>query len=540
MLRNSPHRRRPRASVGRAPWGLAALAAALLGGCAAPGSDVHVAPLLTRTTGSDRIVRTEGLGGMLVWERDLGAEAPHARALRPLYGWRDQERHSELVSERTDFLVPFGYRERAGEDITSILFPLYYWRSGPGSEEGGRREFDLVALPGILWSENERGARKRAWFPFYGDLDKFLTFDNVRFLFFPLYARTERRPTGLEDIGPYAELDPELREEVSVGHNVLWPVFGWSVGGPTQAVRFWPLFGYNVRPGRHQRWFVLWPIGHVHRNRLAHGPEGQELKWMVWPLLGHTRVGTYRSWTTLWPFFGYAYDRESGFWAWDGPWFLVRLQGGGRAPLAEERTRLWPFYSHFKGDGLEAQKYAWPLVHVRKEDVPGFRRASFYALPFWHQWDLERTDTGRREAYRKYWPFYQAHHVGEHSRRAVLALNPFVRLPILEYHYGWLWELWVLEREGDRRTQRSWLGVYQRESDGDERRAAFSGLWARRSFGPEGARTRETSLLFGLLRWRSGPEESDPGILRPAFPGPGWPARWEADRPPARSNAQGE
>ena len=30
-----------------------------------------------------------------------------------------------------------------------------------------------------------------------------------------------------------------------------------------------------------------------------------------------------------------------------------------------------------------------------------------------------------------------------------------------------------------------------------------------------------TSLLFGLLRWRSGPDGF--GFLLPAIPGPGWP-----------------
>jgi hypothetical protein len=38
---------------------------------------------------------------------------------------------------------------------------------------------------------------------------------------------------------------------------------------------------------------------------------------------------------------------------------------------------------------------------------------------------------------------------------------------------------------------------------------------------------REHSLLFGLLRWRVTEAEGF-DMLRPAFPGPGWPAEWGA------------
>ena len=83
-----------------------------------------------------------------------------------------------------------------------------------------------------------------------------------------------------------------------------------------------------------------------------------------------------------------------------------------------------------------------------------------------------------------------------------------------------------MERDGEQRSGRSWLGLYTYESDGDEERHSLTGLWSRRSWGVDESRVRETSLLFGLIRWRSGPGTDDGGLLRPAFPGPGWPAQW--------------
>lgn len=487
----------------------------MLTGCASRNADVHLAPLYTRMAGSDRVVRSEAAGGMAIWERGLYEDNLRSHALRPIYGWRDQRYLGGTEGSRTDWLVPLGYRERDGDHVTSIFFPFYYWRSRPAPEEARRREFDLVALPGILWSRNERGAEKFAWFPFWGDLRQFLTFERVRFWLFPLYARTER-------LG-------------STNHHVLFPIVAWTTGGDRGGTswRFWPLIGHAEREGRYDRWFALWPIFHWHQNRIDRGEERRDHRWMVWPLLGRTRIGSYRSWTTLWPFFGFARDRETGFWAWDGPWPLVRLQGGGRAPLADERTRVWPFFSHFKGDGLETQTYAWPIVHVREETVPGFERASFYVLPFWHAWDLVRTESGQEESHRKLWPLYQSESVGDRGRQALLALNPFVRMPLVEYHYGWLWEVFAREYEGERVRQRAWLGLWRHEAYRDEQRSSVTGLWSRRSYGPPEARVHESSLLFGLVRWRSGPREADPGLLAPAFPGPGWPALW-ADDPLAR------
>jgi hypothetical protein len=64
--------------------------------------------------------------------------------------------------------------------------------------------------------------------------------------------------------------------------------------------------------------------------------------------------------------------------------------------------------------------------------------------------------------------------------------------------------------------------LWRREKDAAEDRRSFSFLWAHRTYSTEKERVRETSLLFGLFRWRSG-DESGFDMLPPAMPGPGWP-----------------
>ena len=69
-------------------------------------------------------------------------------------------------------------------------------------------------------------------------------------------------------------------------------------------------------------------------------------------------------------------------------------------------------------------------------------------------------------------------------------------------------------------------GLYRREKGRGEDRRSIAGLWAKRRYREDGRTVRETSLLFGLLRWRVTSGEGF-DMLPPALPGPGWPEQEE-------------
>ena len=542
---------------------LASLLLVALGtACASLDADVHLAPLYTRLSTADQAVESEALGGFFYerWERsepgdtgtspddlarrldpasgdeanlvlDPPASQLTARALRPLWGWR----RLSADRSRTDFIVPLGYYSKRGDQRYSTLLPLYYWHSAPANwhlqeddpryaELEGQREFDFFGLPGVFWSRNERGAEKLAVFPLYGDLDRFLTYDNVKFALFPLWLKVERDGETLQ--------------------NVLFPLFGFTSSGDRTYWRAWPLVGVKNDPGQFKRWFFLWPIFSRQIERLD-SPESQRIyRWWVWPLFGRTAQGSYRSYSFLWPFFGWAWDPrgaeegETGgaFWALDAPWPVIRLQGGGKSPLAEERLRLWPFTSHFKGNELEIWTWLWPLFQRRLETGPDYRRASFYIMPFWQDWDMVRDD-GRVESWRRLWPLARYERRDQLKRWAFFSFDPLQRSSVIDFFYGWLWELYAVERERDRSKHRSWLGLYRRERHGNEVRESLPILWGRRQVETPVGTVHETSLLCGLLRWRTGPPAAKPGLLRPAFPGPGWSQAWT--EPPPRDSEPG-
>ena len=98
-----------------------------------------------------------------------------------------------------------------------------------------------------------------------------------------------------------------------------------------------------------------------------------------------------------------------------------------------------------------------------------------------------------------------------------------------------MWELYSTHRVEDIVRERSWLGLYRRERDANEDRRSFVGLWGLRKYWAEGEPVRETSLLFGLVRWRKA--GAGRSFLPPAFPGPGWPLERQVRTLPAEEAA---
>lgn len=176
----------------------------------------------------------------------------------------------------------------------------------------------------------------------------------------------------------------------------------------------WPIYGNSRWEGRYDRWFLLWPIWTYEKNLLHLPPEKQETKWMLLPIVGRTTRGTFSSTSVLWPFFGWSSDPATGFKAWDGPWPLVRWL---RDPENDvRRTRFWPFYSNYHGDGLDSTWYLWPFVNVRSEQYEKAQKNAFYLVPFWQNWKRNDEEAGF-SSYEKLWPLYLFDRPEEHTTR---------------------------------------------------------------------------------------------------------------------------
>lgn len=486
----------------------AALAVLVLAGCVAPGGDIHLEPLFARYVTADGARETEALFGL--YQRRVGgvrrrhAEDPPARSrstLGPIVSV-DRDAGPNLRS-RWRYLVPLGYALDRGEERSAVLVPLFAWRTGPKPDD--KHESFLFTVFGWIIRSSEEDGIEFGWFPFYGDIDSFSIFDRFQFFLWPLWMR--------------------LEGDGSVGRHVLFPVFSWTRGDGKRGWRVWPLVGHTWHPGSYDRWFVLWPILHLHHNRLW--TQTPETKWMVFPLFGRTTAGSYHATTVLWPFLGYARDKESGFWALDMPWPFVRLQQG---PGEVVRRRFWPFFSYLHAGSLTAWDYLWPIIRRQEERYALVDRDLFWFFPFWQSFVEHDRERELESTWHKLWPLFQHETSGDWRRGSFPTLDPFQRNELVDRHFAWLWKVWEWETEGSRHHARSIGGLVHHESDERESRTSFSGLWARRERSGQAGSVREHSLLFGLLRWRV-TEGQGFDMLGPAFPGPGWSSTWAEEEP---------
>jgi len=470
----------------------AALGALALASCAALDSDVHLAPLYTRIATADGGTLVEIAGGLYRQHRRDEGQFLEWQTLAPLWGI-ERERNGDYVAEHP-FLL--GRTRTMGDDHTSYIVPLYLGWNRTAAD--GTDRSMLVTLPGFMLQKTG-DEYHGGWFPFYGRFEDLLTFDEASFVLWPLYVHNER--AGRES------------------RHLLWPFFGWTTGGGETSWHVFPLYGRSRWEGRYDRSYALWPFFHWQDNNLGGGTEEPEKAWWFFPFFGKKQRGTFEAWTFLWPFFGYSRDTKSGYWALDCPFFLVRLQHG---PEETKRTRFWPFYSHLEAPELESTNYLWPFVNFRHEDDPMLERDAVTVIPFWQSWDARSKSTGETSAWRKLWPLFRYERQGEWSNGSVLELDPFFRNDMWPRHVTSFFRIWEWEQEPAYRRERAVLGLYRREKGRGEDRRSLSGLWADRRYELEGQPVHETSLLFGLLRWRV-TEGQGFAMLRPAFPGPGWP-----------------
>lgn len=474
-------------SEGRAPrWLLAVVSA--LPACAAPDAELHLAPVFSRHTlpGYDH---AEAAGGALRYH----ASGSTTWALSPLY-WRCDDPDGRA---RADFLFPLGRYEHDPERPRTYarLFPLF-WRTAE-TRPDGVTEVDWSALFPFFWggSASDGGESSFAFFPVYGRLRDFFTYDEIRFVLWPLYmstAKGERR-----------------------GHHVLWPLVGWlSAGG--EGWHVFPLYGTAEAPGRYRRSYLLWPIAHWSAEDLdrAHPRHG----WLVVPLGGQIRQGDYTASTVLWPVFGYAERPSTGYRSF-AAWPLVKFESGGRH--AERRlSRLLPFWIRYEDESTEFTAWMWPIFWIRQDHFGGIQRDSFYALPFYFR-SCTRSPAGT-ERKERLWPLVRAQRDDAGGERfALLApgIEPILSSDALSRNLGFAFEVWAGDSPAASgpRQRRAFLNLYHSAEYAGHRRwsvPVLGGQWTE----PDG--TVHTSLLLGLIRFRSG---AGGGFEEPAFPGPGWP-----------------
>ncbi len=423
---------------------------------------------LTLTSG----YRTEALGPFYYLESQ---SEQTTWALPPLFS---SSRNPDLETREYDFLYPLLTYDRFGEQYRWQLIQLLSFSGGPTQTETNRDRFTLFPIY-FQQRSSDPAENYTALFPIYGSLKHRLMRDEISFVMFPIYSRTEKRDM--------------------VTRNYLYPVFHRRTGEGLTGWQVWPLFGHEAKKqtvrtndfgdlvavGGHERWMALWPI--FSEQRLGLGTPNPVWQQALLPAYYLTRSPARDQTTVLWPFFSRIEDREKKYVEWQAPWpLLVVARGEGKTA-----TRVWPLFSRSQSEFITSEAYLWPLYRYKRVHSDPLDRERTRILYFLFSDVKEKnTETGKHRGWQALWPFYFHRQEADGSRRLqVLApLEPILaNNENIERNYSPLWALWRAERrpETGSASQSLLWNLYRHETAPGKRK------W---------------SALFGLIQYRSSAE----------------------------------
>ena len=246
----------------------------------------------------------------------------------------------------------------------------------------------------------------QALFPLYGTIKGRLGYQRLSWTLFPFYFQSQKK-------GATTTQTP-------------WP-FIRVTRGTEHGFAFWPLFGWEERPGVSRDEFYLWPlIYNSTRQPAADAPAGTvpTHQFGALPFYACSTGPGVVDENYLWPFFGFTartapwkYHETRYFWP-----FLVQGRGDDRFV-----DRWGPFYTHSIIKGTDKTWIGWPLYCQTRWTDQGVAQTKTQIL--WRiYWSLEQRSLTNPSAapasIRHVWPLFSTWDNGA-GRRQTLALSPF-------------------------------------------------------------------------------------------------------------------
>jgi hypothetical protein len=388
----------------------------------------------------------------------------YCQTLTPDVGWSEWE-----------FLYPLIDYRRFGPEYRLQIAELLIFSGGKTEQEHGVRRFTLFPIyfqqraedPSLNWT---------ALVPFYGHMENHLLRDDIKFVLFPLYSETRKKDV-VTDNYLYPIIDRRRGDHLR-GWQV-WPLIGAEYKTPSSRVN--SMGEMEMIPG-HDNFFALWPFYLTARAGL--GSTNPVTCLTLMPFYNRLRSPARDETSYGWPLgCNLIDDREQGYVERDVFWpFFVRARG------SKTVTRYFPFYSRAHDKSLESDFYAWPIYKFNRLKSPPLDRKRTRILFFLYSDTVEKNiQSGEFKRRVDFWPFYTFHRDLDGNRRLqVLALlEPFFpNNRTVPREYSQLWSAWRAEynpRAGAASQSLLW-NLYRRETT---------------------ARTKKTSLLFGLVEYQS-------------------------------------
>ncbi|NQU44077.1 hypothetical protein HQ520_12385 [bacterium] len=422
--------------------------------------------------------------------------------LWPLVSWKERRGPEQLDRQMIGLPLWYSiYRSFPTGETRQWrgLFPLFYQgrKTFPDAEDRSysicfpfwwRFDQHRLLFP-VYWTEP---GQSFAFFPFYGRFERFLLFDMVRFIGWPLWVQTQRK-----DVHVY---------------SALWPFLAYATSDHGWGFRLWPLFGSLPHPDGTQRYFWLWPLGE--KLNFARGPlKGATLNmflpfWFTFhhqkrdivyyfPVYGHSKSPGRVSRAWFWPVWAHAQNFKPSYNKYYFMWFVVSRQIG---PGPERRFHLLNLLGWTIRPDFKRVHVFWPVASYRYDRVEqsdGCDFARYYFVPFLY-WRTHQWDDGRTLKYRMIWPLASWGHDKERSHLTIPDLFPHNADDGVGRNWAPLWSLYArtCDKELNRRETRFLGPLYLTRKDESKDESEFNLLFFQ--YKREGTK-RKVSLLFGWL-----------------------------------------
>ncbi len=460
---------------------LCGLVAWTLGGVAAsqadePAGRVDWGPLFSHQQDVHGNWRWRALGPF--FEHAQGEESLTLTAVRPLYSRVEDE---AAARRRSDYAWPIGYSRRLHDDHHGRVL-LTFWTRHDLTDPESR--YHIYVLPFYFQGRDQEGESYAAIFPLGGRIHNFFRFDTVRFVFWPLYVRTEQNEI--------------------VSRSYVWPIVSHTSGKGIHRFRVFPFYGQNRHRDRYKKQFILWPFW-SQAEYYYDGSSGSG--YILFPLYGRLDLEDQQSWMVLPPFFRISRGDRVNFAL--APWPFFQRRTG-----EVQQTYLWPLYGQKRMPVVQSRFALWPIfreTHIDRGETVVQRRN---VMPFYYSAverdravpprPLELDDPVPRgevvSNYQKIWPLLSYQREGDESRFRLLALSPLRESGPIERNYAPLWTLLQNTRVDDASETEVLWGLFRRQREGDEQ--AYTSVfplvnWERDDRADEAV--RRWSVLKGLL-----------------------------------------
>jgi hypothetical protein len=272
------------------------------------------------------------LGPFITIEREAQREE---KIYRPFYS-KTEDKNAD--TKDVDVIYPLGKSKRNPEESSSRFTPLFTSRREFKETEGKKRDFGFFP---VFWGTTEDGEDYGGLFPIYGSMRKRFGKDEIKFVLWPVYAKT--------------------REEKTVNKDFIWPIFSTTTGEKESGFKMWPLFGYKDKEGEYSKRFFLWPLIH-YQNKDLDTSRPKKYRAFLPFYASETSPGRVTK-SVIWPFFNYLHDDDENLTLYDFPWPLIQRGKGDNL----NTFKVFPIYGYRDKEHLNERFFLWPIYTYRRE-----------------------------------------------------------------------------------------------------------------------------------------------------------------------------